>query len=284
MKIEELSMQQILYDIHINDAHKLKEVLRQGLLAVNSKDDDERTILHYACKHGSVECVQVILGEVRVDVNARDKKLDTPLFIALKYNQVECAQALLAYKDCNVNAKNANGQTPLHYAIVNGKVEFVKLFMQHPNINLSVVDGNKKTIYDLANENTSEHKREIMELLGLKDHPDPVFRQPTMKAHRMNPTERTSNSSSQKGPIVVFDDGAEETTSAPPQTKQQDDESQKDDLHVASEQPTPLPQERGSTLFAPSNLRNNVTRELRNHPTKKRRLEVGPFLPSPKQE
>ena len=65
-------MQQILYDIHINDAQKLNEMLRDGMFAVNYKDDDDRTILHHACRYGSLECVQVILGELRVDVNSRD--------------------------------------------------------------------------------------------------------------------------------------------------------------------------------------------------------------------
>ena len=93
--------------IGYNDAEGLKTVFNDGVFGVNTTDDSGSSLLYHACALGSLECLQVILAEIRVEVNLRDKRLDTPQFVALKYSQLECAQALLAHKDCNVNAKNA---------------------------------------------------------------------------------------------------------------------------------------------------------------------------------
>ena len=178
----------LLEYIEYNDADELSDALTDEKVDPNVTNSEGWSLLHIACKLGMLDCIEVLVRNPRIKVNIKGPKRTTPLFFAIESKQLECAKLLLAHKNINVNCLNDAKQTPLHYAIANDRVEFVKLLISHPKINLSAIDGNRKTVYDIAKESQIQHKKEILEILGIENPiPQPILLPPPPVAFVLPP-------------------------------------------------------------------------------------------------
>ena len=81
---------------------------------VNWKDQNGKTLLHYAAWKGHKEIAELLIAN-GADVNAKDDKGGTPLHVAAWEGHKEVAELLIA-KGADMNAKMEDGETPLDYA------------------------------------------------------------------------------------------------------------------------------------------------------------------------
>ena len=162
----------LLDDIHYNYYDDLEQALKDDTVDPNSTNDKGWSLLHVACKLNRVECVRVLLNNSKTNVNIRGPNRITPIFIVIRRNIPNLLKLLLEHPNINVNIFNADVMTPLHYAVFKDNVECIRLLLQHPNIRTDATDQNGKTAADFAKESESEHKKEILKLMGYETNED----------------------------------------------------------------------------------------------------------------
>ena len=113
----------------VGDLEKLKALLKANPDLVSSKDDYQRTPLHWAAMTGYKAVVAWLLAK-GANVNAADNWGETPLHYAAGKNHKAVVKLLLANK-ADVNAKSTNGATPLHDASFKGYQDVVELLRLH---------------------------------------------------------------------------------------------------------------------------------------------------------
>ena len=64
-------------------------------LNINASDEDERSVLHWACASGNTEAVKLILSYPDVNLNSQDDSGWTPLMSAVSAGYVDIIQLLL---------------------------------------------------------------------------------------------------------------------------------------------------------------------------------------------
>ena len=88
-----------------------------------------RTPLHYACIHGHVSMVTMIIKSKSGIIDYLDHDNFTPLIHAVAHHKIACAEQLLAH-GVRVDPKNDSDHVPLNLACQYGSVEIVKLLLQ----------------------------------------------------------------------------------------------------------------------------------------------------------
>ena len=164
--------------IHISVArenYKLtQQILKLGLVDVNSRDSTGRTALHWAaasgfknivgllCDSGAdptivdnlgcgashyaaqmnhVECAEVIQGHLQEDVADQDGR--TPLHWAVMQGNIEVMQALLA-AGSDANRGDSEGRTPLHMTVLMQNEAMLRLLVSY-EADVNAVDGRKQS-------------------------------------------------------------------------------------------------------------------------------------------
>ncbi len=94
---------------------------------VNWKDQNGKTLLHYAAWKGHKESAELLIAN-GADVNAKDDKGGTPLHVAAWEGHTEVAELFIA-KGADMNAKMEDGDTPLDLA--KGHTETADLLRKH---------------------------------------------------------------------------------------------------------------------------------------------------------
>ena len=96
-------------------------------------DNEGNTLLHCACSHGKLNCVQVLLETAKCDPNIRNSAGLTPL----RVTDTKCIgiiQALIEHS-ANPNVADSDGNTLLHNACCDGRVETVKYLLEEAKCN-----------------------------------------------------------------------------------------------------------------------------------------------------
>ena len=132
----------------IDDPDKVADALDAGA-NVNTKDNDGRTSLILASRHGHTEIVTMLLAN-GADVNAKNNDGWTALIVASFYGHTEIVTMLLE-KGADVNAKNNDGYTALIMASEREHMEIViDLLANGADVNAK--DDNDYTALDWAVE------------------------------------------------------------------------------------------------------------------------------------
>ena len=135
----------------------LKDALKKGA-DVNTKDEDNRTLLHWAAFQGYIKIVKLLI-ENKADINARDNKGYTPLLDAAFKGNIDIANLLIS-KGADVNARDDNGSTPLSWAVEYNRIDIVRLLI-NKNADIGIADNIGCTAIDYADENKKEYMENI---------------------------------------------------------------------------------------------------------------------------
>ncbi|EDL20574.1 mCG11429, partial [Mus musculus] len=107
---------------------------------VNDPDKKNRTALHYACAHGHLGVVTLLI-ERNCNINACDDDNCTPLIKASQHQHGDCVAALLQH-GADPNAVDALGNTALHYAVHSENTFIASQLLEHSaNIEAKTKEG-----------------------------------------------------------------------------------------------------------------------------------------------
>ncbi|XP_046569715.1 poly [ADP-ribose] polymerase tankyrase-2-like [Haliotis rubra] len=112
------------------------ELLMRRRADVSLVDEDDNSILHYACGGGDVRMVELILSMDVVDVNCRGRWRRTPVMAAALEGQRDVVE-LLMRRRADVSLVDEDDNSILHYACGGGDVRMVELILS-----MDVVDVN----------------------------------------------------------------------------------------------------------------------------------------------
>jgi ankyrin repeat protein len=149
---------------------------------INAVDQDQRTLLHWACSGRHVELAEYLI-EQKIDVDMQDESGWTALIISASVGSLPLVQRLLRIANINLTTaqnrnalhyacsksyfeiaqllvengieiakQDVNGQTPLFRACVSGHVKTVE-YLLSKGVNLHHLDANNDTALHVAIEN-----------------------------------------------------------------------------------------------------------------------------------
>lgn len=122
------------YDGLIDD---LKRMHNENI-SMELKDHEGRTLLHVACRIGSIELVQFLLEDAKVNVNEVDISGHTPLYLAIMRDFIAICELLVA-KGGEIRSKPNVIAQALCEAVIVADLVKIKLFIQ-AGVNLQVCD------------------------------------------------------------------------------------------------------------------------------------------------
>ncbi|OHT02579.1 hypothetical protein TRFO_30244 [Tritrichomonas foetus] len=112
----------------------LKQLSIQEKIDLNARNpnDNDSTLLHYACGRGDMKTVKLLFESPFLgDINETNVYGMTPLHCACSEGQAEVVTFLLSKKKCNRDAKTQHGYTALHLACKNGHANVVSILIKN---------------------------------------------------------------------------------------------------------------------------------------------------------
>eukprot|EP01012_Entosiphon_sulcatum_P025507 TRINITY_DN3083_c0_g1_i1.p2 TRINITY_DN3083_c0_g1~~TRINITY_DN3083_c0_g1_i1.p2 ORF type:complete len:1036 (-),score=175.21 TRINITY_DN3083_c0_g1_i1:9-3116(-) len=107
--------EELMRACRVNDAESALAILARGSAAVDHRDQDKCTALHFACQWSQHSVVAEIL-RYGANPNPINHRHHAPLHFAAA-SSVACVKLLIEH-DANIDITDDQGHTPLHYAIL----------------------------------------------------------------------------------------------------------------------------------------------------------------------
>lgn len=132
--IEEITKKKFLKAIEKEDINTIKELINNGF-PLNSYISEERfTVLHYACKTGSLKSLKILIDQGNVDIDFQDDiEKWTPLMISCINGHIECIEYLLK-KGANAELRSETNHSALDY--VNELIEVCSSNKEKEKLNI----------------------------------------------------------------------------------------------------------------------------------------------------
>ena len=127
--------------VHLSAFSGSLEILNflETLTDISVTDQDNRTVLHYACEEGEDRFVKYIVNRYPDMLTIRDKTGKSPFLRTGFSGSVELVKYLMS-RGCDVYDKDSSGGTVLHNACEEGKLELVQYLLDnYPNM-LTITD------------------------------------------------------------------------------------------------------------------------------------------------
>ena len=122
-----------------DDALKLMEALRQGVLSAEDLCKNSDTAMHLACRYGASNCLQALLSEPSFEMDVlRETDGVTPLMTASQGGHAACVRLLLG-AGAKVNLQELTAGTPaLHYAVRWGHLQCLEALLAAPGVDVNL--------------------------------------------------------------------------------------------------------------------------------------------------
>ncbi|XP_065840770.1 uncharacterized protein [Oscarella lobularis] len=122
----------------------LQEAYR-SLNVLNERDRFGATPIHYAARHGQLECLRWLVEHSGVSPNAAARNGSTPAHDAAATGYLECLKYLLVNTKCGVHDRTVEGATVLHMACRFGREDVVCWLIDYGNASPSDKGANGVT-------------------------------------------------------------------------------------------------------------------------------------------
>ena len=149
--IEEFpSLDEIFREIGTFEVSEIKKILNFMKKYCNSENEFElgELPLHYACKLGQIEIVQLFLRTSMDFMSIIEPYMVTPFHIACCEGHFGIVKLLFEHSDeksIDINAKNFLGMTPFLWACLNGRTEIVQFLLESSETKVSEPDNSGMT-------------------------------------------------------------------------------------------------------------------------------------------
>ncbi|SOV23499.1 methyltransferase, putative [Plasmodium sp. DRC-Itaito] len=97
--IEEL-IEDLIYYIRTNDIEEVKKILEEDSRIINLnniKDENDNTLLHFACANNNIDMILFLLYECNIDYNQYNKSGNTPLMWSIQNKHIESTREVLFF-------------------------------------------------------------------------------------------------------------------------------------------------------------------------------------------
>ena len=116
--------------VHKNEIDKVKCLLTNQEVDINSTDSNGSTALSIACFDGFNEIVKFLLMDPRVQVNKPNKYGCSCLYFACKENRIETTKLLLTIPSLDVRLSTNEGMLPFLISCYYSHCEIVQVFLE----------------------------------------------------------------------------------------------------------------------------------------------------------
>jgi ankyrin repeat protein len=131
------------------NSQEMDRILKEGKFAINDRDKDGETPLHYATRAENFNSVSYLL-EKGADPTIRDKVGFTPFDMAAMLNkETKILELLLAHEKVDLDKRDESGRTILQMAIMRSNVTTAR-FLLSKGANPNIADENKITLLHWA--------------------------------------------------------------------------------------------------------------------------------------
>ncbi|XP_046381686.2 serine/threonine-protein phosphatase 6 regulatory ankyrin repeat subunit B-like [Haliotis rufescens] len=137
------------------------EVLVENGVDLTEETITRNNILHMACSGGSIEIVEYLLSDNKIDINSRDELARTPVMLTVEMGHRNLFDHLVSI-NCDMTLEDVLGDNILHMACREGHVEIVEDIIGQDILDINCRGQNRKTPVLLAAE--MGHKR-VFDLL-----------------------------------------------------------------------------------------------------------------------
>jgi hypothetical protein len=110
------------------EVEKLRAFLNKKPEKLTSRDDQKKTLLHYAVISGDYNTVKFLLSR-ELESDAKDAMERTPLHYAAEKGTKEIMELLIS-TGAKVNSRDSDGLTPLNFAMKAGKKEIEAVLLK----------------------------------------------------------------------------------------------------------------------------------------------------------
>ena len=140
---EQDCLEEILRAIKNSKHKKLKSILKDKKINLNTLNFHGVGPLHEACYYGNLKCVKALV-ECGADVNFSDSEGWTPLFAAVCGGNIQCVEYLVDNRSI-INCYNFYGISPLRVAVLAKNLSIIDYLVKRGADIMAVADDGKST-------------------------------------------------------------------------------------------------------------------------------------------
>lgn len=134
--------QELLNAISNDDLDKVKKMVSQGGIYIDTPDQAGNTYLHFAATSKNPKIAEFLIDQ-GADVNTKDNKGLSSLHFAVQSENIATVEFMLN-KGADLNAQDNNGNTPLHMAAEQDLPKIVEVLLKH-NADVGLKNEQSKT-------------------------------------------------------------------------------------------------------------------------------------------
>ena len=128
-------------------------------------NQQQESLLHICCQENHPECLELILGQERVNLDQQDRERNTAVMVAVKEVAPECLMALIDAK-ANLDFQDRYGDTAAHWTVVRDQPVCLRLLIEG-GCRLHLKSKLGETAFDVARKRNVQGCLEVFRQLEM---------------------------------------------------------------------------------------------------------------------